>query len=442
MRVKMISDPTPERSSLSPAGERVGERAYPLFVALLLVSCAPPGPTYHQDIKPILDARCANCHVAGGIAPFALDTFALSKTNAAIIANAVETGRMPPWKAGPADVDYLRNPSLTADQKALISAWAKDPVEGDAKKPASPLPAIEGGMTRVDRTLTMQQPYTPRSKPDDYRCFVLDWPETTTKYVTGVNAIPGVASQAHHIALYVIPPDAAMYPRMWDAEDATPGYECFGGPFGSRPQQFAVNLLTAWIPGYQGTTFPRGGGIRIDPGATVVMQMHYNVQAEPQPDRTEMQFTLEDTVARRLAYQPMLDVAWVAGQMRIPAMTSNVLHQYVADPRSFFELLGSPLDTSKGFNLEAVMFHMHTLGRHGELFLEKSDRTRIKILDIPAWDFHWQNEYQLKEPVRFEPGDKLRVRCTFDNGAANAVDVNWGENSTEEMCVANILSSE
>jgi hypothetical protein len=118
------------------------------------------------------------------------------------------------------------------------------------------------------------------------------------------------------------------------------------------------------------------------------------------------------------------------------------VHQYLADPRAFFSLLGSPLDNTKGFYVEAVMFHMHTLGRHGELYLEKADRRHIKLLDIPAWDFHWQNEYQLAEPALFEPGDKLRVKCTFDNSRPGAVETNWGENSSEEMCVANILSSE
>jgi hypothetical protein len=172
------------------------------------------------------------------------------------------------------------------------------------------------------------------------------------------------------------------------------------------------------------------------------MQLHYNLEgaAEPQPDQTAMQFSLADSVTRKMAYQPLLNAAWVAQQMRIPAGATGVVHQYVADPRSFFRLLGSPLDTTNGFNVEAVMFHMHQLGRRGELWLEKGDRSRLKLLDLPAWDFHWQNEYHLATPVRFEPGDKLHVRCTFDN--PGATDVNWGENSTEEMCVANILSSE
>ena len=419
-------------------------RTFPCWLLVALAACQPPGPSYHQDIEPILEGRCTNCHVAGGIAPFALDSFAGAKDKAALIADAVASGRMPPWKAGPADVTYLRDPSLTAAQKTAIAAWALNPSEGDKTKPAPALAPIGGGLARVDRTVQMTEPYTPRIKPDDYRCFVLTWPETTTKYITGVNALPGVVAQAHHIALYLIDPADSMYPRMWDAQDATPGYECFGGPFGNHPQQFAVNLLTAWIPGYSGTTFPRGGGIKIEPGATVVMQVHYNLAnvGEAQADQTAMQFSLADTVERRLAYQPLLDVAWVAGAMKIPAGASAVLHQYAADPRSFFQLLGSPLNTTNGFNLEAVMFHMHTLGKHGELWLEKADRTRIKILDVPAWDFHWQIEYQLTTPVRFEPGDKLRVKCTFENDKPGAVETNWGENSTEEMCVANILSSE
>lgn len=98
----------------------------------------------------------------------------------------------------------------------------------------------------------------------------------------------------------------------------------------------------------------------------------------------------------------MLDVAWV------PAGP----HPSVADLRAFFKLLGSPLDTAKGINIEAVMFHMHTLGRTGDPRLEQA-----------------------------EPGDKPRVKCTFDNEGGPS-DVNGAENASQEMGVANLLSSE
>ncbi len=418
--------------------------------ALALVACGPAaaGPTYHQDVAPLLAARCTNCHVAGGIAPFALTSLENAQTMSKAMVMAVESGRMPPWKAGPADVSYLRNPTLTAEQLDTLKKWdAAGSPEGDARAKPKEVAAIGGGIERVDLELTMPEAYTPTQSPDDYRCFVLKWPKNEPVYVTGFNAVPGVPQMAHHIALYLVPPDAAALPPAWDAEDATPGYKCFGGPFGDRPQQFAVELINAWIPGYQGVKLPRGRGILVPPGATVVLQMHYNVQSGIQPDLSKLQFTLESTVEKRATYQPMLDVGWVAGGMRIPGGEKGVVHQLVSDPRAFFKLLGSPLDNSKGFNIEAVMFHMHRLGTVGELWLEKADKRRIKLISIPKYDFHWQLEYYFDQPVRFEEGDKLRVRCTFDNsqehtGKVKPEDVNWGENSDQEMCVANLLSTE
>ncbi|PZR04925.1 MAG: hypothetical protein DI536_33255 [Archangium gephyra] len=98
----------------------------------------------------------------------------------------------------------------------------------------------------------------------------------------------------------------------------------------------------------------------------------------------------------------MLDVAWVlAGP-----------HPSVADLRAFFKLLGSPLDTAKGINIEAVMFHMHTLGERATRGSSRPSRATSR-----------------------------GMKCTFDNEGGSS-DVNGGENASQEMCVANLLSSE
>jgi hypothetical protein len=415
------------------------------------VGCAQ-GPTYARDVKPLVDARCATCHRAGGIGPFAMETYADVKATASLSLQAIEAGRMPPWKAGPSDVTYLHNPSLTAEQKATFAAWVKAGMpEGDRARPGTALPTIGSPpLDRADVTLRMPEAYTPTKvagSEDDYRCFVLRWPETRARYVTGVNFRPDAKALVHHIAVYLVPTASARLPVQWDAEDTMPGYECFGGPFGGRPQSFPVGLLTAWVPGAESIRFPRGGGISVPPGATLIMQLHYSMLgAPPSPDQTKMELQLADQVDTVMAYQPFLDVSWVGGNMPIPAGQAAVVHEYGADPRPFFGFLGSPLNTSRGFNIEGVMFHMHTLGRHGELFLEQPARgdkpaQRTKILDVPAWDFNWQQEYLLTTPVRFEDGDKLRLKCTFDATGRTAAS-NWGEDSLEEMCVANLLSSE
>ena len=68
------------------------------------------------------------------------------------------------------------------------------------------------------------------------------------------------------------------------------------------------------------------------------------------------------------------------------------------------------------------------------------------LVDIPAWDYHWQNAYQLKKPVEIFLGeDELYLSCTWDNSPANQPyvdgvqqpprDVNWGSKATDEMCI-------
>jgi hypothetical protein len=37
-------------------------------------SDADPAPTYFEQVKPLIDARCTHCHTTGGLAPFPLET--------------------------------------------------------------------------------------------------------------------------------------------------------------------------------------------------------------------------------------------------------------------------------------------------------------------------------------------------------------------------------
>src|SRR4051812_23631091 len=54
-------------------------------------------PTYERDIAPIIASSCKSCHVAGGIAPFPLQTFEDAAARADQIAVAVIRRTMPPF---------------------------------------------------------------------------------------------------------------------------------------------------------------------------------------------------------------------------------------------------------------------------------------------------------------------------------------------------------
>jgi hypothetical protein len=84
---------------------------------------------------------------------------------------------------------------------------------------------------------------------------------------------------------------------------------------------------------------------------------------------------------------------------------------------------------------------MHLRGRDVTLKLISAGKERT-LLHIPAWDFRWQDEYFLKQPIAVHAGDTLRLSCRFDNSADAQPPgvpapryVLWGEGTTDEMCL-------
>jgi hypothetical protein len=55
-------------------------------------------------------------------------------------------------------------------------------------------------------------------------------------------------------------------------------------------------------------------------------------------------------------------------------------------------------------------------------------------IDIPRWDFHWQEFYYYVDPLPGDPGDLVRLECTFDNTQGDRP-LTWGEATTDEMCL-------
>jgi mono/diheme cytochrome c family protein len=82
-------------------------------------------PTYYTDVQPILDRHCVSCHIAGGIAPFALDSGEAAVKWAPRIAAVTQSGYMPPWPPGGDSPMFLDDRRLGSASKQVLSDWAK-----------------------------------------------------------------------------------------------------------------------------------------------------------------------------------------------------------------------------------------------------------------------------------------------------------------------------
>src|SRR5262249_22577314 len=105
-------------------------------------------PTY-ADVAPLLQDKCASCHVQGGIAPFALTSARDAQPHAAAILQATGLGAMPPWPPS-SDSEPLVGQDkrlLTADEKDLIARWVAAGAPAGPPVPPAPVARAPRGLT-------------------------------------------------------------------------------------------------------------------------------------------------------------------------------------------------------------------------------------------------------------------------------------------------------
>ena len=391
--------------------------------------------TYFRDVKPILDAKCTSCHREGAIAPFDFtDVDTVVQLREAIGA-AVVARTMPPWPPADDCTEYLGDRSLDAAQVETITGWVDGgAVLGDPEDEGPPLPTgPEYGLSRVDHSLSMASAYVPGPEPDDYRCFAIEWPAPELGFVTGLRFNAGEPRLVHHGIVYVTGPDNADAVTALDAADAELGYDCFGGP------GVAAGWLGVWVPGAVGGDFPPDTGVRVEPGSTVILQIHYAANPQGWPDLTSVDVSVAPQVAREAWIQPWMDPAWFEPEgLTIPAGEPAVRVSAALDPVFF-------IGDSEPLTLHTAGLHMHLLGSQGRLAVERADGAEECLLQIPDWDFSWQGAYALAQPKVLELGDRIRIECQWDNTAENQPVINgqpttptdtvWGEGTLDEMCL-------
>lgn len=392
-------------------------------------------PTYVRDVQPLLAVKCGGCHTEDGIAPFPLVTYDQVTSVKGAVRAAVADRTMPPWLAGDGCTDYTGDRSLTDEQVDTVLRWIDGGVPaGDAGETPVEVEDTRRSLSRVDLELTLPVPYTPKTFPDDYRCFFLDWPEVETRYVTGFGIDPGNDAIVHHVIAYVVRPDNIATFQALDDADPEPGWPCFGGPGGDGPSQAA--WIGGWAPGVNGEDNPPGTGIEVPAGSKVIVQMHYNSSSSaPEPDQTAVLLRIDDTVEKKGAILTLADPKWVmTDSMTIPAHMSDVVHSVALDPTVFVSFItGGVLGGGKPLTVYNAGMHMHTRGERGAARIERAGGETECLMDIPRWNFHWQGSYTFAEPKQVDPGEKIYLECQWDN--PGDADLAWGEGTGDEMCL-------
>jgi len=412
-------------------------------------------PTWHQDVAPLVAGHCQSCHSAGGIAPFALTTYAEAGPMAPRMIEEVTARRMPPFGAVPRGDcapprAFLDDPTLTTTEIDTLRAWVDAGApEGDAAHaaalPEPPSRTLQG----VTQVIAPPSAWTTSGTSDQFICMVYDPELTTDMWLTGIEFRPSSPSVVHHAVAIVDPTRAS-------AQLAGPGgvYECFGD--GGIPSAYP---LGGYTPGALPFEEVAGSGIRVPASSLIVVQFHYHplASADPISDETSLALRMTSTFPGR-------EAAWVGvGNEFDPGILqpdpddrgSGVEFRIPAGVAEHTEQLRIPLGADEGARVPvwSLYPHMHYLGTRMLVELEHADGSRTCLIDAGRYDFDWQRPYVYDGSIGDLPlvrfGDKMVITCTYDNTLANEhvqralaeqhlsapVDVYYGEQTLDEMCI-------
>lgn len=385
------------------------------------------GPSFNRDVAPILQKRCQECHRPGGVAPFSLVTYEQALSWAEDIRAYTQDGTMPPWKPTPG-FGHFRDPrTMPKEEIETLAKWVDAGcVQGAPGDLPPPVPFPEGWrLGTPDLVLEPSEEYTLAADGDDvYRNFVLKTHLDRDVYISAYEIIPGNARVVHHVLLFL--DGRHVSPRL-DALDPGPGYSSQIGLPGFIP----TGSLGGWAPGNSPHVL-EDGIVRVLPkGSLVVLQVHYHKSGKVERDRTKFGLYYAKKPPERVA-SPFVVIPpnFRFGGLRIPPGDPN--HEV----RASYYL---PVD----LQALTVTPHMHLLGKDMRITAEMPDGTTIPLLEIKKWDFNWQETYNYVRPVDLPRGTRIDMVAHFDNSAENPNNpsnppklVTWGEQTTEEMCIA------
>ncbi len=422
--------------------------------------------TFHKDLEPILQRSCQSCHVAGGIAPFPLTTYAESKIYGPAMVPETAQRIMPPWHAQNTDECTVPYPwkddvRLSDAEIATFAAWAGAGMpEGDPKD--APLPLEQAsGLPGVQLELQPDAPYTLAPGGDEFRCFILDPKLDKDSFVNGVFVVPGNSAVVHHVLVFTDPDRKSLA----NAPDGSMSYDCFGGARVANS-----DLLTAWTPGGVPLEYPTEIAAPVAAGSLLVMQVHYHPHSatDVATDATRLQLRFSDSAPAYNAVTALIGnfkKGVVAGIGLLPGPDDPASGPAFVIPANVSAHTENMQFTFRNLKaggaaprLYGIGGHMHYVGVDEKVTITHADASSECLMQIPHWDFDWQRRYDYDLPIEQLPqvkaGDVLNVRCTYDNTMANDKvaaslleqgisaprTVVLGETTLDEMCLANLTA--
>ncbi len=366
----------------------------------------PTGISYARDVAPIIEAKCAVCHQPGGLGPMKLTSYEDIFALAPMIREALRTRRMPPFQPDVTVGHWTPNEGLSSEQLRTLVHWIEAGApRGEGKDPLAKISfkAPDWPLGQPDLIVKLPEVDVPATGVLDYHKPVIAtgmsegrWMRATAFRVTDRRVL-------HHVTTGLRVPDGT------GGIIALP--EARGGIGGQGPGR-TVNLT------------PPDMGVWIPAGASIAFETHYTPYGKATTEKTEM----------GLYFYPK------GQEPKYPFRVYGLYDMGITIPANeeYHPELAYQ-DIPKDMLLYGLTPHAHVRGASTQVSIVFPDGREELILAVPKYQFDWQCEYYLEEPILVPAGSRIINRWIYDNSTRNFPNpapeklVTFGEQSWEEM---------
>ncbi len=350
--------------------------------------------TFSRDIAPIFYSNCVNCHRPNDIGPMSLLDFESARPYAKTIKKVVVSRNMPPFHADNKLVKYKNDISLKDEQIALIAKWVDQgaPEGNKADLPKPPLFHETWVMGEPDLIFHAKKDFTVPANQNEipYQAITFDTSALTEDiYIAGWEIRPTQLGVVHHANM-------AISPKSLDglaSGSIIPTAVLSGGDY-----------IGSYLPGCRPMFYPEGTAFRLPKGSHIGIQVHYVGKDKEVTDH--LMFGVKLAQGRIDKLVRIVGLFGVDGGINIPPGEPN------------YELAGQAklLYDTKILSSGA---HMHLRGKNYIMENILQDGSKKLVTSVPDYDFHWQSNYWLADPVLAPKGSAIRTIAHYDNSPQN-----------------------
>lgn len=376
--------------------------------------------TYHQHVAPIVAHKCAPCHRPGESGPFNLLTYDDVAKRGAFVKDVVQSGFMPPWKADNSYVHFANDRSLTKEEISTIVKWV------DNKMPAGKLPAgtrknnvassvtVPGTSFSRAPDLVLKGAQSYKVKADNVERFIIFKIPFDLRDSASVEAIEFFSNNkklVHH-ANYAIHsvPDPSVDINSTDAlinltDDDRQKFDQY------QPYRKTITYYGGWIPGTTYEYYPKEFGWVMPKRGVILLTVHY----APSAIEAESTIGVNLFFKKEKVTRPVKIVSFGSGGIG----EDQIRPAFYIEPNYVKKFRLRLMNPGEDQSVLYVWPHMHLIGKHFKAFAIAPTGDTIRLVNIPEWDFRWQEIYRFKKPVRIPRGSIIQVEGTYDNTAEN-----------------------